>query len=274
MCGSNGHTITSHWFIRFSCSWSFLRHDIGKKGVKGLRCCVQLALSGDERAGQWTSSLLQFRVFFQRKFGTVCEVTPEADASSGRDYIKVAALKMLNDCGLVPVIDAFSILIQVLFHHYFCCFPISVTLFNMCRHWVFLKLGHDIKGIMSSEAQVNHPGFGHVWELNSSNCGLFRGLSLTHKILPEHHLTQVLRGTNFSCPMSNTPDSMLLFFFYIAQGLGLRFHFHFWLPFPSFFILVGDSWKTGWLQLLWGLYSNSKLSLLVLASQHPHALFN
>lgn len=67
--------------------------------------------------------------FFQRRFGTVCEVAPEADANSGRGCIKVATLKILNGCGLtpVPVVDAFSRLIQVLFPHYFCCSPISVT---------------------------------------------------------------------------------------------------------------------------------------------------
>lgn len=72
----------------------------------------------------------------------MCEVAPEADASSGRGCIKVATLKMLNDCGLVPdpVIDAFSRLKEVLFPHFFCYFPVSVTPFNMCSHPAFLKL--------------------------------------------------------------------------------------------------------------------------------------
>lgn len=84
--GSNGHTITSHQLVRFSCSWLFLTCDIGKKGVKGPRCLPQLALSvaaqgtGDEGGGQWTASLVQFR-FSQGRFGTVCEVAPEADAA-------------------------------------------------------------------------------------------------------------------------------------------------------------------------------------------------
>lgn len=100
--GSNKHTITSHRFSWFSCSWLFLRGDIGKKGVKGLWCFAQLALSVAELEMKEQDNELQVFCnsgFFQRRFGTVCELAPEADANSGRGYIKVAMLKILNGCG-------------------------------------------------------------------------------------------------------------------------------------------------------------------------------